>query len=65
MDVSLATAIVSAKSAEVQLAVATKILRMNAQTARSVVQLIDAAQENFERLTNVAAGIGENLDISA
>jgi len=64
MDVALATAFVSAKTAEIQLAIAAKMLRMNADTARSVVQLIDAAQQNFDRLANVASGIGENLDIS-
>ena len=64
MDVALATAFVSAKTAEIQLAIAAKMLRMNADTARSVVQVIDAAQQNFDRLANVASGIGENLDIS-
>jgi hypothetical protein len=29
------------------------------------VQVIEAAQENLNRLANVAAGIGGNLDISA
>jgi hypothetical protein len=38
---------------------------MNADTARSAVLLIDAAQENFDRLVNVAAGVGQNLDLSA
>ena len=40
------------------------MLRMNADAAQSVVKLIDAAQQNMDRLANVAAGIGENLDIS-
>jgi hypothetical protein len=64
MDVSLATAFVGAKTAELQLAIAARMLRMNAETARSVVRIIDAAQENFERLANVAAGVGGNVDIS-
>jgi hypothetical protein len=29
-----------------------------------VVKLIDAAQQNVDRLANVAAGIGGNLDVS-
>ena len=33
-------------------------------TATSVVQVIEAAQQNMDRLANVAAGIGGNLDIS-
>ena len=64
MDVSLATAFIGARSAELQLAIAAKMLRMNAETARSAVTLIEAAQENVSRLANVAAGIGENLDVS-
>jgi len=47
-----------------QLAVAAKILRMNAQAEQSVVQLIEAAQQNLDNLANVAAGIGTNLDIT-
>ena len=61
---ALATALIGARVAQVQMAVAAKMLRMNADTARSVVQVIDAAQQNFDRLANVASGIGENLDIS-
>ena len=38
---------------------------MNADAAKSIVQVIEAAQENLNRLANVAAGIGGNLDISA
>ena len=49
MDVALATAIVGARTSEIQLAIAAKMLRMNADTARSAVAIIDAAQENFKR----------------
>lgn len=66
MDVSsLAAAIIGAQVGKVQLAVAGKILRMNAQAERSVAELIDAAQQNINKLANVAAGIGTNIDISA
>ena len=30
----------------------------------SVVQLLDAAQQNMQSLANVAAGVGHNLNIS-
>ena len=63
-DVGLAAAFIAARMGQVQLAVAAKMLRMNADAAQSVVKLIDAAQQNMDRLANVAAGIGENLDIS-
>ena len=48
-----------------QLAVAARLARMNAVNSSSVVKLIDAAQQNFNPLANVAAGIGTNLDVSA
>jgi hypothetical protein len=65
MDVgALATAFVGAKAGEVQLAIAAKMLRMNADAAASVVKMIDAAQANMDRLTNVAVGVGGNLDVS-
>jgi len=63
MDVTaLASAFIGAKAAEVQMAVAAKMMKMNA--AQSVVQVIEAAQQNLDCLADVAAGIGGNLDIS-
>lgn len=62
MDVAaLASAVVDARVGQVQLAVAAKMLRMNADNAASVVKMIDAAQQT---LANVGAGVGGNLDIT-
>jgi hypothetical protein len=60
---SLAAAMVGAQMSQVQMAVAAKMLRMNADAAASVVQIIDAAQQNLQSLANVAAGVGQNVDI--
>jgi hypothetical protein len=66
MDIaSIASAIIGAQVGQAQLAVAAKILQMNAEQGTSVVKLLDAAQANFNNLANVAAGIGTSLDISA
>jgi hypothetical protein len=62
---SLAAAYVAAQTSQLQTAVAAKMLKMNADMASSAVQLIDAASQNLDRLANVAAGIGGNLDITA
>jgi len=62
--VSLAAALAGAQMSSVQMAVAAKMLRMNADAAASVVQLLDAAQQNIANLANAAAGVGQNLDIS-
>jgi hypothetical protein len=61
---SLASALIGAQVGRAQLAVAGKLLQMDAVNERSVVKLIDASQQNMDRLANVAAGIGDNLDIS-
>lgn len=61
---AIASALVGARAAQVQMAVAAEMLRMNADAAQSVVQVIEAAQQNIDRLANVAAGVGGNLDIS-
>jgi hypothetical protein len=41
------------------------MLRMSADSASSVAKLVDAAQQSFDPLANVASGIGANLDVSA
>jgi hypothetical protein len=41
------------------------MLAMNIDNGRAAVKLIDAAQQNFDRLANVSAGIGGNLDLTA
>lgn len=66
MDVgALASALIDARVGQLQLALAAKMLRSNADAATdSAAKLIDSAQQNFDRLANVAAGIGQNLDIS-
>ena len=62
--VSLATALAGAQMSNAQMAMAAKMLRMNADNAASIVQVLDAAQKNFASLANVASGVGQNLNIS-
>jgi hypothetical protein len=65
MDVgALAAGLASARIGQLQLAVAAKMLRMNADQAAAAVKMIEAAQQNIDRLANVAAGVGDNVDIS-
>ena len=61
---SLAAALVGAQMSSVQMAMSAKMLRMNADSEASVAKLIDSAQRNVTNLANVAAGVGQNLDIS-
>jgi len=62
-SVSLAAALAGAQMSSVQMALAAKMLRMNADAAAAIVQVLDAAQHNIANLANVAAGVGQNLDI--
>jgi len=62
MDLSLITALLGAQAGNTQLNLAADLMRMNADSDRSVVQLLDTAQKS---LANVAAGIGTNLNITA
>ena len=61
MDLSLVTAIMGAQTGMMQLAVAARLARMNADQGTSVANLVNAAQQNFGPLANVAAGIGRDL----
>jgi hypothetical protein len=62
---SIATALVASQMGNVQMAVAAKMLRVNADNASAIVQVLDAAQKNLQSLANVAEGVGRNLNISA
>jgi hypothetical protein len=62
---SLITALAGAQTGMMQLAVAARLAGMNADQGSSVAKLFDAAQQSFNPLADVAAGMGTNLDISA
>jgi hypothetical protein len=64
MDMSLVTAILGAQAGIGQMAMATDMVRMNADNANAVVKLLDAANQNAQSLASVGAGIGANLNIS-
>jgi len=65
MDTGLISALFSAQIGGFQLAVAARLARTDTDNSAQVTQLVDAAQQNFAPLANVAAGVGANLDISA
>lgn len=62
---SITAALVASQMSNVQMAVAAEMLRMNADNASAIVQVLDAAQKNLQGLANVAEGVGRNLNISA
>jgi hypothetical protein len=66
MDVgSLVSALLAAQVAQMQLAAAAKIAKMQTDNSNAVVKLIDAADQNAEQLSAAARGLGGNIDVSA
>ena len=63
--VSLISSFLAAQVGEMQLAAAAFLARSNPYAGSSVSKLVDAAQQNFDPLANVASGLGTNLDVSA
>ena len=63
--VSLATALAAAQMSSAQMAVASKMARMNADNAASIVEVLNAVQRNMASLANRAAGVEQNLNITA
>lgn len=61
---ALASAFIAASAGQFQVSVADRLLALNLNSDRSAVQLIDAAQQNIDRLANVSAGIGTNVDLT-
>jgi hypothetical protein len=57
--------LVAAQMSRVQFAAAAAMMRMNADTAQSVVQVVQAAEQNAQQLANLTAGIGRNLNVTA
>ena len=55
----------AAQMAQTQMALAAKMLRMNADAAGAVADMLDKAQQNLQSLANVTAGVGQNINISA
>ena len=62
---SLVSAMVGGQMSGVQMALAARMLRMNADAAGAVAQMVEAGQKNLNSLANVAAGVGQNVNITA
>jgi hypothetical protein len=63
---SMVSGILAAQAGNVQMQVATTLMKSNADAEKSAVQtLLGAAQQSMSSLANVGAGIGGNLNITA
>ncbi len=65
MDVaSLAAALVAAQMGRMQLAMAAQMMKTDTGSHTPDLQMLQAGQQNLSQLSNAAAGLGQNLDIS-
>ncbi len=64
---SIALGVIAAQTAQVQQAVAAKMMKMNANSDGAIADLLQAAQENMMKLAQAVnpPGVGGNLDVSA
>jgi hypothetical protein len=66
MDMSLVSGLLAAQSGNLQMQVATTVLKSNLDAEKSAVMtLLGTDEPNASSLANVAAGIGGNLDVTA
>jgi hypothetical protein len=65
MDPAIIASVVAATAGQTQLGLAQKMVAMNLDAGRSIVKLIDSAQQSMNRLANVGPGIGANVDMTA
>jgi hypothetical protein len=63
-SVSVAAAMTGAQSASVQMTLAAKMMKMNADAQGAIAQVLATAQQNLQQLAGTAAGVGQNVDIS-
>ena len=63
METALVSAVMANKAAQTQLALAAKFTKMNAASEQSIAQLLEAANQNAQKLADAAAGLGQNVDI--
>lgn len=63
--VSVALSLVTSSAAATADLVGIRLMRRNAETAANVVDLIDAANQNLQRIqAAVGSGVGGNLDVT-
>jgi hypothetical protein len=66
MDIgAVVSAMVAARVAQMQLAVAAKIAKTEADSGNAVAKLVDAADQNAQQLSAAVEGLGHAIDVSA
>ena len=61
---SIVSALMGAQVGRAQMTVAASIMKTNAGHDAEIVQMLQAGQQNLSQLSNAAAGLGQNVDMS-
>lgn len=64
-SVALVSALMAAKMAQMQYAVAAKVMQSSPDGPKNALSIIAAAQSNGDKLAAAAQGLGQNIDIQA
>ncbi len=62
---ALAAALVGAQAGQLQMAIAARIMKINADQSSSIVQLLEGTTQSAGQSASLAAGIGGNVNITA
>ena len=62
---SLAAVMAGAQMSNTHMALAARMLKMNADAKGAIAQVLEAAQQNIQHLASLPAGVGQKLDVSA
>lgn len=62
---AVAQTMVGAQAADTQNSLEAIMLKMNASSANAIADLVEQASQNLQSLSNVAPGVGQNVNISA
>ena len=62
---SLAAVMAGAQMSNTHMALAARVLKMNADAKGAIAQVLEAAQQNIQHLASLPAGVGQKLDVSA
>ena len=64
-SVALVSALMASKMAQMQYAVAAKVMQASPDGPQNALSIIAAAQSNADKLAAAAQGLGQNIDIQA
>lgn len=63
MSSAIAAAFASSSASRTQMALGMEMLKMNADAAASIVQVLESAQDSMQQMVKVSADLGARVDL--